>query len=166
MPSEKTDIAGDVTAELGVASAAEATNAAVRSEALPIRVEAASRAIPAQMHDIARRLPDGVVEVTLSPEELGRVRVSMQASESGMTVQITAERPETLELMRRHIDVLAGELRGQGHTGLAFSFAQNGKDHSENETRNQSVPDDNMPDAPLPKTTATLRDAGRLDLRL
>jgi flagellar hook-length control protein FliK len=76
--------------------------------------------------EVAQRLPDGPVEISLSPEELGKVRMSLLGGEGQMTVQIVAERPETLDLLRRHIDMLASELRQQGFTDLSFSFGQGG----------------------------------------
>ncbi|MEZ5888268.1 MAG: flagellar hook-length control protein FliK, partial [Paracoccaceae bacterium] len=68
----------------------------------------------------------GPVEVTLSPEELGRVRMVLQGGETGLTLTLTAERPETLDLMRRHIDQLAQDFRDLGYRNLAFSFANEG----------------------------------------
>ncbi len=79
-----------------------------------------------QLTEIARRLPDGPVEVTLSPEELGKVRFAILGTEGQMSVQIVAERAETLDLLRRHIDVLASELREQGYDQVSFSFGQGG----------------------------------------
>lgn len=44
------------------------------------------------------------VEITLSPQELGRVRMSVHNDEGKITVNIIAERADTLDLMRRNID--------------------------------------------------------------
>lgn len=48
---------------------------------------------------------------------------------------ILADRPETQELMRRHIDVLAQEFRSLGYERISFSFNAEGQsgraDHSE-----------------------------------
>jgi len=90
------------------------------------RADSLPRATAAQLADVARRVADGPVEVSLSPEELGRVRLSLHGNEAQMTVQIMAERPETLELLRRHIDLLAAELRQQGFADLTFSFSGGG----------------------------------------
>jgi hypothetical protein len=84
------------------------------------------RAAIAQIVEVARRMPDGPVEISLAPEELGKVRLSLHGSEVQLTVQITAERPETLELIRRHIDLLAADLREQGFGQLNFSFGDSG----------------------------------------
>ncbi|MGI1662041.1 flagellar hook-length control protein FliK [Palleronia sp. KMU-117] len=81
-----------------------------------------ARAAVNQITDIAGRLADGPVEISLSPEELGKVRLSLHGGEGQMTVQIMAERPETLDLLRRHIDMLAADLRQQGYANLSFTF--------------------------------------------
>ncbi|MEL7462311.1 MAG: flagellar hook-length control protein FliK [Pseudomonadota bacterium] len=82
--------------------------------------------VMAQVADAARTLREGQMEITLVPEELGRVRLTMTPSEAGMAVTIMAERPETLELMRRNIELLARDLSGQGFENLSFSFGGSG----------------------------------------
>ena len=67
--------------------------------------------------------PDRPVELMLNPEELGRVRLTMQSNEGNMAVMISVERPETLELLRRNIDQLAAQLREIGYQNLSFDFA-------------------------------------------
>ncbi len=62
------------------------------------------------------------VELTLNPAELGHVRISLSTADAGMVVAIHADRPETLDLMRRHVDLLAQEFRDIGFEGAAFSF--------------------------------------------
>ncbi len=76
-----------------------------------------------QIAEVSRPLPDGPVELSLQPEELGRLKLSFTGGEAGLHVLITAERPETLDMMRRHIDLLAQEMRRLGHEGAQFSFA-------------------------------------------
>lgn len=61
-------------------------------------------------------------EISLSPEELGRVRLHMTAVDQTITLHVMAERPETNDLLRRHIDVLAQEFRALGYEDIAFSF--------------------------------------------
>lgn len=76
---------------------------------------------------IARSLPDGVVELRLQPEELGRLRLVITPAETGHTVLVTAERPETLDLVRRHIDLFSADLKERGFQNLDFSFGQEGE---------------------------------------
>lgn len=88
------------------------------------RVELPAR-LAAQIADVARQLPDGPIEISLSPEELGKVKLTFQVSENGaMNVVVAAERPETLEFMRRNIDSLLAEFSDLGYEGSSFQFQQ------------------------------------------
>ncbi|MCU9849959.1 flagellar hook-length control protein FliK [Defluviimonas sp. WL0024] len=75
-----------------------------------------------RLADAITNFPDGAVELTLSPEELGRVRISMSSQDGALTLNVQADRPETVELLRRHIDILAQDFRELGFSNLAFSF--------------------------------------------
>lgn len=68
-------------------------------------------------------------EVQLSPEELGRVRIQMQPSDSGVHVVITTERPETLDFLRKHIAQLSRELSGLGLGDASYAFNGEGFDN-------------------------------------
>ena len=87
-------------------------------------------AAPAQ---IARQIADHIpaamgkpVQIMLQPEELGRVRLSVSVSESGVIVSILAERGETLDLMRRNIDQLQQDFQTLGFGTADFSFQSEG----------------------------------------
>ncbi|WP_164738308.1 flagellar hook-length control protein FliK [Frigidibacter oleivorans] len=98
---------------------------------------------PAVLRQVADHLatgPDRPVELTLAPEELGRLRLTLTPVDGGMTLSVAAERPETLDLLRRNIDGLARELQSLGYAELSFSFAQD-----------QRHPRD-PPAGPLPRT--------------
>lgn len=85
---------------------------------------AETAAVVRQIADQIPRLSQtGTVEIALSPEELGSVRMQMVQGESGLTVLVQAERPETLDLMRRNIDQLAQDLADAGYENTAFEFA-------------------------------------------
>ncbi|WP_461308302.1 flagellar hook-length control protein FliK, partial [Albidovulum sp.] len=71
----------------------------------------------------SRKSPAGTVEITLRPEELGKVRITLSPHDSALAMTVQAERPETLDLMRRHIESLAQEFRALGFTDLSFSFS-------------------------------------------
>ena len=71
-------------------------------------------------------------EIALNPEELGRVKLSLSGGDSVIIVNVLAERPETQDLLRRHIDILAQEFRELGYTSISFSFGeQTGQARSE-----------------------------------
>ncbi len=92
------------------------------ARSLPMLTDHAPRVVEA-IAQAARALSDRPVELTLNPEELGRVKLTLQGSDGAMSVQLTVERPETLELLRRHIDLLAADLRQAGYERLTFAFA-------------------------------------------
>ena len=93
------------------------------AETAPLRLEI-SRNLVQQMKDASLRAAERPVDVHLNPEELGKVRISMVIIDSAITMNILAERPETLDLIRRHIDQLAQELRLIGYGTIGFSFGQ------------------------------------------
>lgn len=127
----------------------------------PIRQTAASI-------EILMRHPDKQVEISLNPEELGRVRMALSRTENGMTVAIMADRPETLDLMRRHIDQLTAELHRLGYTDIGFSFGSDTQHGQSKENRHRqdtgfaAVPADNPQSALVFNRPVT----DGLDLRL
>lgn len=134
-----------------------------------------AQAIAAQLA-AATRLTGAQSEIALSPEELGRVRLRMHSSDGVLHVSVLVERPETLDLMRRHLSELGQEFAREGYADVSFSFEQAGGDTG-------SGPEDGAPnsaDAPV-RTIGTQADttpqppsdraprktvAGTLDLRL
>ena len=78
--------------------------------------------ISRQLADAAIRSRDEMVEITLSPEELGRVRMVLGMHDRTPHLTIWADRPETLDQMRRHAEDLAEELRGSGMEGAQLDF--------------------------------------------
>lgn len=91
------------------------------------------------VHSATRSASEGVIEVRLQPEELGRVRLAMVSGEAGFTVQVTAERPDTLDLIRRNIDLLENDLRDRGFADMSFSFS------GEHQSDTPSFGDDDAP---------------------
>lgn len=92
------------------------------------------------------------VDITLSPEELGRVRLALSSTEAGIVMHVTAERPETLELMRRHIAELGQEFQDIGYADISFSFA--GEDAQQGDTSETDPAPivESAPDAPIADT--------------
>lgn len=109
-----------------------ATGAPERPAHLPGGGEAAAGATRAASphaiaHQMSQALADAgnrTVELTLSPEELGKVRMTLNSSDGSITVTVQAERPETLDLMRRNIDSLARDFRDMGYANIDFDFGQ------------------------------------------
>jgi flagellar hook-length control protein FliK len=65
---------------------------------------------------------DGRIEIRLDPEELGPVRVALEPADGTMTVHVSADRGETLDLLRRNSDQLARDLRDIGYRDVSFDF--------------------------------------------
>lgn len=77
-----------------------------------------------QLVEVMAQAAHRPVEIALAPAELGRVRMSVATEDGKITVSILAERPDTLELMRRHIDQLGQTFRNMGYEQISFSFGQ------------------------------------------
>lgn len=120
----------------------------------------------------------GAVEITLSPKELGTVKLIAHPGEAGLTLAIVAERPETQELMRKHLDLLQAELRKAGFSALDFGADPNGSasgsmaDKASNGAQRSPEPPEDRPAASdldidhSLSASATQAIDGRLDLRL
>lgn len=132
-----------------------------------------ARSVSAQMADALFGAHNSKVEITLNPEELGRVRMSLSTTDTGITVSIIAERPETLDMMRRHIHLLAEEFSNLGYENIGFEFSGHESQGSADKDAADSQPDDramsdNHPDTSEPGSLPIAR-AGQsrgLDMRL
>ena len=144
---------------------------------IPQSEAALSRHIASQIADIAKPVPDRPIDLTLNPEELGRIRLSFNTENGVLSVSVTAERPETLDLMRRHIETLAQELRNIGYRDVNIGFGQEGKNPSAS-TFGQSAENGKEPSADaqtdpedssnthLMTSTSNLHGETGIDLRL
>ena len=134
--------------------------------------------VATQLAHAADQTTNGTADITLNPRELGQVKLSLQAVDGTMFVAIAAERPETAELMRRHIDTLAQEFRGLGYQDVSFSFSGR-QDNTGRGSDQGSAPRD-TPELPphtdttgdlpadrfIPRRTAEQTNGTGLDLRL
>jgi len=82
-----------------------------------------SRHVVAQLVDVARQLPDRAIEISLNPEELGRVKMTINASDGAISVALAVERGETADLLRRNLETLAAEFKELGYSDISFSFS-------------------------------------------
>lgn len=138
-----------------------------------------ARTTPGSPHQIARQIaealppmPDSPVEVSLSPEELGRVRLTLQTVDGGLSVVVQAERAETLDLMRRNIDSLARDFREMGYSNISFEFgSERGQNRSPAPQGNTLNSAESEPASRFNSATAALQPPepmakGGLDLRI
>jgi|GEM_PF-7108091 len=85
------------------------------------------RLVALQIAEVVRASGERAVELRLQPEELGRVQVTMSQDATGtLTVSLNVERAETLDLLRRNIDLLGADLRELGYESIDFSFQGDG----------------------------------------
>ncbi len=108
----------------------------------------------------------GGVEVALSPEELGSVTLRMEQEGAGLRVTLSADRPETLDLMRRHAGHLQQELADAGFAGATFSFGKGEKGGERQADR--PPPRGTEPGAAVafPRLPAPVSRGSGLDLRM
>jgi len=71
----------------------------------------------------------GTMEVMLDPPELGRVEIVLELSEQTVRATLTAERPATGELIRRHMDQLAEQFREAGFEDIDLNFSDRRAGH-------------------------------------
>lgn len=142
----------------------------------------ASRSIAPHSASILRQVGDAVVrakgeqvEISLSPEELGKVRMVLASHNHAPHITIWAERPETLDQLRRHAEVLIQQFSedGLGDATLDFRDRQQARDQQDRASaQGTGEPGDEFGSA-VPVQIQTVGPArytaasdGRLDIRL
>lgn len=133
------------------------------------RLETA-RAIAGQMAAVINAQPQsGVVEIALNPEELGRVSIVLNGRDDGLHMTIAAERPETLDMMRRHLSVLEQEFRNLGLGDLSFDLGTPSDARQDRPDPEKEVPPETAqaldPQTKAPPLSRTGL-VGRIDMRL
>ncbi len=96
--------------------------------------------------------PDGTTEIALSPEELGSVRLQFQADAQNpdrMVVHLAFDRPETMDLFRRHADLLTEAIRSAGYSEARLDFGQAGAGSGDGARPGQAGRNDAGADPPL-----------------
>jgi hypothetical protein len=117
---------GSEAAGLGHATSASVLPIAERV-ALPQPTVPISQQIMQALANPARD-PDVPLDLALDPPELGRVRLSFAEVNGALTLTISVERPETADLMRRHIALLNEEFARAGLDAPSVSISQGGAD--------------------------------------
>jgi flagellar hook-length control protein FliK len=141
------------------------------SQTTPVRMDLPAH-ISRQIMDVFQHLPSKPVEISLNPEELGRLRLAVSTSDASLHVNVAAERPETLDLLRRHIAMLGQEFQALGYEDVSFSFngdAQSDAPPDEDDGQPSALAHLNEhPAADAQSTQIHLKPSGEagLDLRL
>lgn len=79
-----------------------------------------------QIADVIVAQRAGSTEIVLNPHELGRVKVTISGDSADLHVALVVERPETLDLVRRHAEILVRELRQSGVEQTRLDFMAQG----------------------------------------
>ncbi|WP_170451429.1 flagellar hook-length control protein FliK [Ruegeria arenilitoris] len=99
-----------------------------------------ARAVAGQMAaSIVAKPGSGSVEIALTPEELGKVSIKVTGREDGLHMMIVADRPETMDLMRRHISILSAEFKEMGLGDLSFDLGTSANPEQDAEPTERST---------------------------
>ncbi len=138
----------------GIGAAAPPPSAAASFPAVPSASAVAAGIPPAltpAIIEMTKSSNDGPLELALSPEELGRVAISIRQEGDFVRVTIAAERFETLDLLRRHASDLIADLRQSGFSGASLSFAHGGQGQPARFAENSEAANDQL-QSPSPET--------------
>jgi flagellar hook-length control protein FliK len=110
------------------------------------------------------------IDLALRPEELGRLRFEMTTSGDKVHIVLFIERPEALDLIRRHADHLLNDLRQAGFSQSSLSFGNWSQRESPTggeaaTTAPTEEPTDTLALVP-PARFSPVTAIGRLDIRL
>jgi|GEM_PF-3948021 len=126
-----------------------------------------AQSVVAQIATVAETSKTGRAEVKLDPEELGKVTLNLITSDRAITVLIATERAETLDLMRRNIEMLGQEFRQMGYQDVSFAFREQGGQSREWDGTPDPIDDATDEHGLNDSTTASLQVSdGHLDIRL
>lgn len=156
------------TAEIGIEDASgvgpvvgiEASSPQPLARQVLSQASGVGRQVLQQLVDIPLQ-PNERIEITLAPEELGRIRLSATQSDQGVVLLVQAERPETLDLMRRHLPDLLQDLQALGFSDVGYSDQQNQGQKQEHASQSEASVDVSPPDI-----AQQAQPASGLDLRL
>jgi hypothetical protein len=107
----------------------------------------------------------GEIELRLSPDELGALRLTLVTDGDAIRVSVEAERQETLDLIRRHVSELAAEFRAMGYGSPSFTFGHSGGGGNA-ERPAPAITDMEEPDAPATPVPHATDGRHGLDLRI
>lgn len=126
-----------------------------------------AQAVVQQLSVAVAQASGKTTEIALNPEELGRVRLTLSAGDGALTLAVFAERPETQDLLRRNIDMLAQEFRALGYQDLSFSFGGEGQAANSDEPAEEEWPTSStMTEGEEIEVRSTSQATSGLDLRL
>ena len=152
--------------QVGIRIERQAVEAAHISRPPPQAAPVASQ-ISTQLPQLLTKAEKQTVELRLDPPELGRVTIHLTTNDQQVTALISADRVDTVDLMRRHAELLTATLARAGFSQADLSFQQGQSQNGEGKPQQflgfSSAVESAEP-ALLPPTVIGLD--GRLDIRL
>lgn len=140
-------------------------------EGAPARAATAPATVIRQISDALVSTTNDQIDIALSPEELGRIRMTISGREGGQHIVIWAERPEVLDQLRRNTTTLMQEFSDAGMQDMTFEFRDNRPDQQDAEWHSAQIADVTS-DAPMPPSQAqphiysNLAQGPRIDIRI
>lgn len=142
--------------------------------AAPAPAAQTAMATPAQLAPlvvtVARQNGPSDITVTLSPVELGTLHMRVSMEGDSLRITLLADRPETLDLLRRNGDQLLADLRDLGFGGASLGFGTSGGTGTPAPHDGKDDAADVLPAAAapqqIPPAPSRVQRAGGLDLRL
>jgi flagellar hook-length control protein FliK len=123
--------------------------------------------VPAQIAAALAARPERPLELRIAPVELGGLTVNLRQDGEILRVVVQADRPETLDLLRRNGEILLEELRLAGFSGAALSFGDGGgKQDRRASASSHATPVTEKPLSSAAATSRPVQTAQGLDLRL
>lgn len=163
-PRHLSEVAGLMaTQPLASTTTAQALGPPMQHQPIPIS------AIATIVKDQAAPGKTKTIELTLAPEELGRIRLLLQPDGDKMRIVVQAERPETMDLLRRNAEVFSSELRQSGFANSSFSFGGWGEPppkFAKSQKDGDLFPATTMQTAAPPAPINAPRPSAGLDLRV
>ncbi len=113
-------LSGDLIGSAGVSL--HSPSASAPSISAPQMPNAFSTSLSAQILPLAQSAQSGAVDLVLSPVELGALRFEIHQNGESVQIVLSAERPETQDLLRRNGDQLLQDFKNAGFSGASLSF--------------------------------------------
>lgn len=138
-----------------------------------LRAEGITSLSPPQIQQVtvqvAQHISNGTTafDIALHPAELGQVRMTLSLDNGSATLTVTAERPESLDLLRRSADGLVADLAALGFSDISMAFSNQGQQQTDADKQPEQ-PADNpaYPQDLAAANPSANKVAGGLDLRL
>jgi flagellar hook-length control protein FliK len=157
-------MAAGTSATLHIAPQSQAATASPQPDLAALAVTIAAKSQEGSKH----------FDIRLDPPEFGRVDVRLSVDDSGRAqAHLTADKPQTLELLQRDSGTLQRALKDSGvdvgNSGLQFSLRgqdRQGSDGAKQQARGRALSVTAAVAAPTASTVSLAPDSARLDIRV